>query len=203
MKLLVTDDVLRDVDSNSLVLRVVPPQQAEQTTSPPSAVSAPVVIQPPSALKELPVYDDEREAKAVARAVDLVDRDREQQAKQLAALKDAERLSELSAAREAFARERSSLEQQLAAAERRAEQLELDMSALKCAAEAKLERDAGAKTADGALEVRKAALVLHFSLRPINQKLRSCCAPSWRATRRSARSSSAACGPCRRTSWRC
>lgn len=229
LRVLVTDDVMRAVDSQLLVLRLLSPPTR---SSPLEAASSPAVASPPSAdsgcimhpsspLKEI-VYDDEREAKAVARAVALVERDQEQRARQLVALKDAERASELAAAREAFASDRAHLEQEVMAAKAKSEQLEREREHLDRRMREKDEGKASedkredarlhaAASADEALEVRAMSSTprresqLSYSCVLIHRSSRvrvSCSGPSWRATPRSARSCSGGCTRCRRRSSR-
>lgn len=168
--MLVTDDVVRHVDSQSLQLRFLPPPARPQSTESPPVLALPCQIsttdatsttQPPSPVKEV-VYDDDREAMAVARAVALVERDQEQRAQQLAALKDAERASELAAAREAFAFDRARLEHELASSKAKSEEVERERLERRAreqdeskAAKREVSQRQTAATADEALEVRR------------------------------------------------
>jgi hypothetical protein len=229
LRVLVTDEVVHAVNSQLLVLRLLSPSTRSppiEAASPPAVASPSFadsdrIVQPPSPAKEI-VYDDDREAKAVARAVALVERDQEQRARQLTALKDAERASELAAARETFASDRAHLEQELAAAKVKSEHLERERELLDHrmreqdedkAGEATREdsRQHAAASADEALEVRATSSTsrresqLLYSCVLIHRSCRaraSCYGPSWRATPRSARSCSGGCTRCRKRSSR-
>lgn len=157
-----TDEVLAHVDVSDLRIRFLPPAdpQIESPAPPVSTPSPSHFIEKQHASEAKAVeYDDAREAAAVARAVALVERDRDVRAEQ----KDRERSTELSKAQLAFAQDRAALERELAVARERQLALEQQAAALEAQLRATGDHSRGLQAAsnatDQAIEVQLIPLV--------------------------------------------